>query len=228
MSFNNIKNIAEYTLPQIGQNEYYFFDANVWIYILFYGNKADAPETIAPYIDFFDKVVSLNLSREKIFKHRPKIVMTSVLFTEIVGTYLVKRAKEAYCIQQWEEKKEELIEKYKNKRLFIYKYDINDYRETEHYKTQCDFLLIRFNQYSNYIHPVIPDFSSKKMTRILSLYRKYNFCGINDFYYYYLCMDKGWTMVTNDSDFKFTSIRIITNLKKLLDLRDIQEKSIAT
>ena len=93
----HIININKHT-PEL--REFYFLDANVWIAVL----ESLANSTIGayerPYIDFVEAVVVLHSYDDpkllKKIKNQPKFVMTSLLLSEIINTYLREVAMKNY------------------------------------------------------------------------------------------------------------------------------------
>jgi hypothetical protein len=184
--------------------KYYFLDANVWIASLKNNkyNNADLKEKY--YIDFFDAIIQLNVLSQTLPKKKinaPKIVMTSMLLSEIINTYLRKIAMKLFFNDN---KYHEFKKEYRDE---IY----SDYdKQLKHITT--DILAFK-----DYLHFVDDDFLNIGFDNILcSLDKKNDF---NDLYYYKLFKNKNIAIVTEDKDFCYEDIPIITDsehLKRLI------------
>jgi len=180
---------------------HYFFDSNVWIAFLKYNHKNNADRRFTPYIDLFEGVVQLNAITEpklqKKVKNIPKIVMTSMLLSEIINTYLRVVAMPS----------------------FLNKPDGNfkkDYRNNIHsyYDKQLKILLDDIKSYSFIYEYVKDDFIELNPMELLSdLNRKVDF---NDLYYMKLMEKYQYVIVTDDGDFDSHEITVLTENKNLL------------
>lgn len=77
----------------------YFIDANIWIAIIKYNNFNKKDIDFQPYFDFFEALVNLNSLPNKLIKkdkYKPKIIMTSMLLSEIINAYLRNVAMPAF------------------------------------------------------------------------------------------------------------------------------------
>ncbi|MFM1755106.1 MAG: hypothetical protein RLZZ236_2045 [Bacteroidota bacterium] len=176
---------------------HYFFDSNVWIAFLKYNRKNNADRRFTPYIDFFEGVVQLNeitdpkLQRK--VKHIPKIVMTSMLLSEIINTYLRVVAMPSFL----------------NKPNSDFK---KEYRNNIH--KQLKILLDDLKSYSFIYEYVKDDFNELNPMELLSdLNRKVDF---NDLYYMKLMEKYQYVIVTDDGDFDSHEITVLTENKNLL------------
>jgi hypothetical protein len=169
----------------------YFVDTNVWIYAI------EGDGLLAPwqrrYSDFFYDII------DSLVDPQPKILMPTLLFSEILNTYLKQIALEEYKTINGIPKGTSLNFK-------------NDYRPTQHYKESyekvCDDIyglrtsLIFIGDQSVltdpplYLNPAIAPFD------------------FNDYFYYQICKEfqkeKSITILTHDADFQITDIPIIT------------------
>ena len=183
---------------------FYFLDANVWIASLKNNkyNNADLKEK--QYIDFFDAIIQLNVLSQSLPKKKinpPKIVMTSMLLSEIINTYLRKIAMKLFFNDN---KYHEFKKEYRDE---IY----SDYnKQLKHITT--DILAFK-----DFLHFIDDDFSTIGFDNLLcSLDKKNDF---NDLYYYKLLKNKNIAIVTEDKDFCYEDIPIITDsehLKRLI------------
>lgn len=196
MPFANIQRLAFATV----QSTNYFADANIWIYAL------QGDDLLAKwqknYNDFFYNIIESSLDP------KPKIVMPTMLFSEILNTWLTKFALDEY----------KTLEGIQPGTNFSMK---RDYRPTQHYKDNyekiCDDILsmkdsLLFVDDSTvvshpplYIAPAVDPFD------------------FNDYLYYQMCREfqrsSPVTILTNDGDFQIEDIPIITANRDLIALQ---------
>jgi predicted nucleic acid-binding protein len=195
MMFSNIQRLH---LANVRSTKY-FIDANVWIYALQGDSLLQNWEKA--YSDFFYNIIESDLDP------KPKILMPTLLFSEILNTFLKHIALPEY----------KAINGIGDLTPFNYKLT---YKSTQHYKDSyekvCDDILslrsaILFLNDSSvvtdppiYINPFVDPFD------------------FNDFFYYSICKEyiksEPVTILTNDSDFKINDIPIITSNRALLSL----------
>lgn len=180
---------------------YYFFDANVWIAVLAGRNTIN----VKPYVDFFEAVINLNILQGKALsklqkqnKYQPKIIMTSLLMSEIFNAYMRKVAMKQYYPEH----------EYKNKE---YK---GEYRKTADHSSQLIRLKENFLSYQDFFELKNDKFGdgitpSEICNQLLSD------ADFNDFYYYFRFYDEKIPLVTDDGDFIFQGVEVITNNKNL-------------
>lgn len=169
----------------------YFVDTNVWIYALQGDGLLNNMQK--QYIDFFYNII------DSILDPRPVILMPTLLFSEILNTYLKQIALDEY----------KTINGIPRSTSLNFK---NDYRPTQHYKESyekvCDDIYglrssINFvgdkSVLTNpplYLNPAVDPFD------------------FNDYFYYQICKEfqktNHVTILTNDGDFQITDIPIIT------------------
>ncbi len=191
----------------------YYFDANIWISALKYygigiGNKYEVP-----YQSFVEALINLNEIKdpeaEKHVKNKPKIILTSLVLSEIINAFMRNVAMKAYF--------DKLGFNHKN---FSFK---NDYRDNpkSDYKSQLSNLatdLIALSDYTllmNDEFDVIDPFSF--LPDLVSLGQDFN-----DYYYFQFLKSKNIPYITHDKDCKFENIIIITANKELLNISDIK------
>lgn len=202
----DIKSLAPDSYPQ------YFFDANVWIAELKYTASINNDYHEQPYIDFFEAVINLNSITDpkalKKVKNQPKIIVTSMLISEIVNAYMRNIAMKLYF--------KSLGIDYRTKNFKT------DYRQNSaaDYEVQLKKLISDFVAFKDYIQLWDDDLKTIDPFTILpTLNADVDF---NDFYYYYLFYGKNVPIVTIDNDFIFQDIDIVTANKKLLPLTSIK------
>lgn len=196
MSLANIHKLRNDTTVQATN---YFVDANVWIYALQGDGILEHWQN--RYINFFYDIVESSLDP------KPKILMPTMLFSEVLNTWITKIAMNEY-------KETNGIP---SNAIFSLK---KDYRPTQHYRENyekiCDDVMsikdsLLFINDSNivtdpplYINPVVDPFD------------------FNDFLYYQICKEfqKSHTIIilTNDGDFQINDIPILTTNRDLLSL----------
>lgn len=194
MALANVRNLRTASVESAN----YFFDANIWIYAL--QGTALKYWWQERYVDFFYSVA------ESALDPRPRILMPTLLFSEILHTWLFKISlPEFKTLNQIRE----------NQRFDVKK----DYRPTQHYRDNyeriCDDIrsqgsVIRFIDDSPlikgqpaYLQPGVGPFD------------------LNDYLYYLLCRDfqqhERVVMVSHDGDFKAaTDLSIVTLNRELL------------
>ncbi len=240
--FQNIKDIHKYTRGNIAYHDKYLLDANVWLYILNPGED----ENGKPYLDFFARLVDLHL-RPIDKKHKPMVVMTSVLFAEILHAHLLKRMLPNYLKAVWKSQNGPMVDRYLTKtknsttpptyskfenwftgkmQNKIAKKDFDGfvrYKKTKHFKEHIKRAQERFAQYSQCMAVgVHVSFDYETMVDILFQFGNSTTttnAGVNDYYYYYFCRKLGIPMVTNDRDFAFGDLKVVTANEKLLALK---------
>lgn len=195
----NISGIAPYDFPL------FFFDANVWIAILKNTKSITVKAYETPYITFLEGIISTHgITDEKALKRikfpKPKIVLTSVLLSEIINTYTRNVAMKAYC--------------------YFYKIKMNDcdfkkdYRPKDDYQIQLKKLVDDITAFSDYCVVMDDGFTALKPFEMMKeMSNKYDF---NDYFYYHFCKKHDIPVVTHDKDFKFNDIQVFTNNKSLL------------
>ena len=195
MPFDNIKRITTTSVS----STYYFVDAQVWIYAL-QGDTALAWWQ-KEYVTFFYNIIECDM------EPKPKIVMPTLLFSEILNTWLTKIALKDFK-----------IENQIGGNDFIFK---RDYRPTPHYKENyekiCDDIL---SLKSSLIFINDSSIVSDNPAYIKSSIDPFDF---NDFLYYILCKEvqksNSISILTNDGDFQVSDIPIITNNRELIKLK---------
>lgn len=204
MAFENIKDIKTVS-PNEGH--YYFIDANVWVYALNSLHPSHNPDTgNLNYTNFFFDIIDSHL------KPRPRIILSSLLMSEIINTYIKKYAMPEYIYQTY-------TSKGLSKPNFDYK---TDYRGNLHFNEHYKLILDDIKSYHESIHLVDDNFSANKPFQ----FGKNHLDGMdfNDYYYFLISKKikkdfKNFAFVTNDGDFKIEDFEIYTSTKALLDLK---------
>lgn len=196
MPFANIVDLND----SVVQSTCYFADANVWIYS--FQREEDLPEWQRPYSYFFYSIVESELDP------LPKILMPTLLFSEILSTYLRQIAMPEYKI-------ENNIDETEN---FNFK---KDYRPTSHYRNSYERVC---DDISGFRHSLIFVDDKSLLTDPPKFFEPapdpFDF---NDYIYYQICKDylqkQPLTILTNDGDFQIEDIPIVTANRTLLRLR---------
>jgi hypothetical protein len=196
-----------YNIANVAPDDFksYFFDANTWIIALKLSRYSFEFHYEQDYADFFDAVINVASHTEtkikKNIKNQPSIVITSMLMSELINAYMRNIAMKMWFGGD---------NTYKSKKFK------EDYRldERSDYSRQLGNLTSDISAYKDYITILDDDFKNiEPFTLINSLA---NNCDFNDLYYYYRLLDLKIPIVTDDSDFVFQDIPIITRNPKLL------------
>jgi hypothetical protein len=199
MAFENISDIWNARVNPIN----YFIDAHIWIFYLdSFNPKYKRYEK--KYIEFFNSIIEYNISP------RPKIIMCSLLLSEIINTYIKNIALKEYIEENYSGV---LPPEFNFKR---------NYRDTTHFKKHFLKVCDDIKGLNKFIWLVDDNFNTLHPYQILkNIPENIDF---NDFYYYSLCKEIGRTnsvsIVTHDPDFKFQDINIITGSRTLKDLKN--------
>ena len=171
----------------------YFLDSNVWLHIL-----AESPEPrVQPYLDFWNQLVELSDGTT------PVVAATSLLIAETFNAHL-KSGFRRYEKEHPAPRGQSLNFK-------------RDYRDTADYKRQRDNFLYQFGAYQSYVSIVSDDVDRTDVWQMLE--RIPSIADFNDFYYSRFCRNNGYSIVTDDGDFKFKDVEILTINQELLRLR---------
>ena len=201
----NIHNIRDF-IPM--DREMYFLDTNVWIWYLTaeqFGDSILKNDREKSYVEFVRSIVLLNSYTNKktinALTYQPKIVMTSLLISELINAYL-RLGMKAYI--------NDLPEDQGNS------YNFKKFRKTLDYQDSHRHIIDEIQQMSSFIEFIDDEFISLKPLELLAnLTDKYDF---NDFYYSKLLKEKKITVVTDDGDFDFHDIEIVTCNDSLIKL----------
>ena len=148
MANYNIRSISKF---EASAREKYFIDANIWIAVI-KGSASSKRNRFKPYVDFFESIIEVNqniITDPKVLKiwkkqgrFQPKIIMTSMLMSEIFNAYMRRVAMKEYY------NKEELKTKeYKR-----------DYRKTKDHANKLKRLKNEFLAYYKYMEIREDDF----------------------------------------------------------------------
>lgn len=184
----SIINITEHN-PR--NNEYYFLDCNVLMYN-FYTNGEYASDLIYEYSLIVSKIISAGA----------KILITDVLLSEFINTYIQTEFHRLARLNGWPG----------NKRYFKY-----TFRNTPDYKDiliELKYIIIR--QLLPITERINGDFANMSLEHIFNDFTTFDF---ND-RYYSMCMNReNAYIITNDSDFSDTeNCSIITKNAALLSI----------
>ena len=177
----------------------YFFDANVWLYIL--DRSLQPPYHEQVYIDFWERLTSSGANKV--------VVVNSLLVSEILNTYL--RIKfESY-------KEEQIIYNGKSKKEVNSLSFKNDYRGSLDYRTNLLGFKSEFSAYSYFIE-VVND-RAEEVDIMEMLEQMSNNSDFNDVYYQHFCRVNNFPIVTHDGDFRCKEIPILTCHRDLLSIK---------
>lgn len=172
-------------------DEKLFLDTNIWYYI--YGPKpiTPSPEDVI-YRNLYSKAF------KKIQENKCSIYTDALIISEFVN---------AFARNMWERHNKNLPEKNKIK----YK----EYRKTPDFKHRVITIISETKKIFKDSTKCNSDFESMDFNLFFIEYEK-GHLDLNDIIYGDLCEIKGFTLVTNDKDFKGHSIPILTANNKLL------------
>ena len=196
MSFNNIIKLKRATIESAN----YFVDANVWIYSLqSFGSLTNWEEE---YYQFFFDIIDSSLDP------KPKILMPTLLLSEIINTYLRKVAMPDYKIEQG----------ISSGTMIDFKID---YRPTTHYKDSYEKMMDDIYNLGESVKYIDDSLISTNESILLN--NPNDTFDFNDYFYYNLCKElnksEKTVLLTNDSDFIINDLELITNNRSLLALK---------
>ena len=177
-------------------NDLYFVDANVWIYMLQAAqfSKFEKPYH-EKYSNFLEKITAYQSK-----PNPPKIVVNMLLIAEMLNAFMRQVAMPEYFRKLGEEPKTKNFNK--------------DYRDTNDCQRRLETLIDDFRNYEDYI--VFMDLTTD-IPNFLDNYTKNLSCDVNDYYYYVWAKENKIAIVTDDADYVFDDILIITANKKLIE-----------
>lgn len=173
----------------------YFVDANVWIYALRGDDKLRGWQK--EYVDYFYEIIESSLE--------PKILFPTMLFSEVLNTWLKKIAMEEY----------KALNGIPESGRFYFK---RDYRPTAHYRENYERIC---EDVSSFKSSLLFIDDSCVVVGDPPIYIKPVFdFDFNDYFYYQICREfqksNPVTILTNDGDFQISDIPIVTSNKTLL------------
>jgi hypothetical protein len=183
-----------------------FCDANVWITTLKYFGSIGVDYNEQPYQDFIEAIINLNNEKDPVIskkiKNRPKIVLTSILLSEIINAYMRNVAMKAFFGGD---------DTYKAKN---YKNDYRDNSKSDFEKKLSD-LCSDICAFQDYTCLMDDSFKSINPYSFLPKLCSYH-ADFNDVYYFHFLLHHKMPFITHDKDCKFNDIIIGTNNKSLL------------
>jgi len=184
-----IKDIKK-TNPEEGKN--YFFDTNVWYFIL------KPPTELKPseqhYVNFFDGLI--NLASNERCKNKPQIVICGELLSELINMYM--RAS---------------LDIFKKFNPQHKKINLKEFRGFDEYDMSVDIFRQDFFAFEDYL-----SFPGKSYSPLKALSDYPANMDFNDYYYYELALENDLSIITHDRDFCLAGVEIITNNAQLLKL----------
>jgi predicted nucleic acid-binding protein len=190
-----IKDIAKLDIKEY---DLYFVDTNVWVYLLqaaqFNGFEVPYHQK---YSNFLEKIITHHIKNKP---KPPKIVVNTLLLAEMLNAYMRQVAMYKYFKKIGDEPKNK---KFKE-----------DYRGTEDYKRRLKTLIDDFRSYEDYF--VFMDLTLD-IPKFLDTYVQNLSCDLNDYYFYVWAKENNIAIITDDADYDFGNIPIITANKKLIE-----------
>jgi len=185
----NIKRMDQ-VVPEEGKT--YLLDANVWKFILSLPTSLNKYEKT--YVDFFDAI--LNLASNPKCKKPPNIYINGLIYSEVYNAYIRSRHDAFDAMNSTDT-------------------DLKEYRLTSDYLASLKSIRGDFQAYSSFLKIETDLIHSPE--EILNLMP--SFSDFNDYYYNKIASSKGLAIVTNDGDFRFQDVEIITMHSKLVALK---------
>ncbi|OOG76496.1 PIN domain-containing protein [Algoriphagus sp. A40] len=167
----------------------YFLDANVWIFAL--GNPPSPNTKGQEYIDFLDSLLG---SKMKIYSH-------TILISEVFNALMRITFKDFT--------KSEELRTGKKLNLDFKK----DFRHTKEYLQAFTRFQSDIEAYLPFIHIIDKEYDYEMSYLIKNLPPNSDF---NDYLYYEMAVDLGLTIVTDDGDFNYSGVEILTENNTLL------------
>lgn len=176
---------------KLSNEKKYFLDANVWIFAL--GNPPNSRVKSEDYIIFLDSLIENNLP---IYSH-------TILISEVFNA-LMRIAFIDYL------NTEEIRTGTKPKLDFK-----KDFRSKDEYSNTFERFQSDIQAYLPYVRLIDKEYDYELDYLIKNMPVSSDF---NDYLYYEMALDQGLSIVTDDSDFNYTDIEVLTENKKLLSL----------
>jgi hypothetical protein len=188
----------------------YFIDSNIWL-AYFQNNRSEIipdkeiAKKIEPkrvYIDYLiwlndfleANLKGINENDKSINHHRPKILFSSLLSSEVVNAYLRNICLKLYRID-------------KNDMTIVFK----DYRKSLRYKKDVGMLVDDIVALKDYCYTTNDDFKEMDFFNTISDFVKDN--DFNDYFYIKTCIKHECPIITHDGDFKNQSVTVLTKNK---------------
>ncbi len=189
--------IKDITKLDINQHNLYFVDTNVWIYVLQAAQLHDFEKSYhKKYCDFLEKIITQHIEKKP---NSPKIVSNMLLVAEMFNAYMRQVAMYKFFRKKGDNPKHKNFKE--------------DYRGTDDYQRRLKTLIDDFRSYEDYV--VFMELNTNIPT-FLSNYSENLSSDLNDYYFYTWAKDNKIAIITDDSDYLFDDIPIITANNSLL------------
>jgi predicted nucleic acid-binding protein len=180
--------IFRLTKEKASSGKHYFLDANVWIFAL--GNPSSNSKG-QEYIDFLDSLLEKEF---KIYSH-------TILISEVFNALMRINFKDFVHTEELRIGKSQKLD-FKR-----------DFRQTEEYFQAFSRFQSDIEAYIPFLQMLDKEYNYEMSYLIKNLPPNSDF---NDYLYYEMALDLGLTIVTDDSDFNYGGIEILTENPKLL------------
>lgn len=199
--------IKKYQPTPVGR---YLFDANIWLLLLKPPSELNSIEF--EYSKFMDKISTLQSVQKKSNKVEfPKIVITSLIISEVYNAYLRNEFNNWKGDKMYEAELTKDREKIENAEKLNLK---SDFRKSDEYLESMKIFQSDFLAFEEYMQVLDDDAENIDVIDIVK-HMPAN-TDFNDYYYYVFAKKKKLAMVTNDKDYVFANLEIITNSPTLL------------
>jgi len=189
------ENIQRLSLHTLDSSKKYLLDSNIWITYLSNPQLPKPKEKV--YMSFFEDLINSQVS----------IFTNSLIISEIINAMLriaFKAYKENLQLDPSNTLTSQQIQKLEFK---------SDYRATTDYEVNLKNLKSDLLAYL----PFVESLDGKYMPDLDDLVAKFpDNSDFNDFFYYKMALDQGLTIVTDDGDFYYKRVEILTENGKLV------------
>ena len=172
-----------------------FLDANIWLYL--YCPQGSQEYWVKTYSDVFDRILDAE----------SQIYIDALVLSEFINTFARQEWRLAKEALEFAEQQCELTES------DIYSF--KDFRNTSNFELIAQGIATAVKQIMQHCSRVESCFTILEMDNLITDYETGNF-DFNDQVITEICKNNGFTLITNDSDFKTQDIPILTANAKLL------------
>ena len=183
-------------------NDKLFFDANIWLYL--YCPQGSRSDWVDIYSDVFDRILDAE----------SQIYIDVLVVSEFINTFARQEYELAKEGLELAKQERELTEQeYKCAKLPLRSF--KDFRNTSDFELIAQGIAAAVKQIMTHCSHVESCFTTLEMEALLADYETGNF-DFNDQVITEICKNNGFTLITNDGDFKTQQIPILTANQSLL------------
>ncbi|MDE0014645.1 MAG: PIN domain-containing protein [Candidatus Poribacteria bacterium] len=179
-----------------------FLDANIWLYL--YCPQGSKGDWVDIYSDVFDRILDAE----------SQIYIDVLVVSEFINTFARQEYKLAKEGLELAKQECELTEQeYESAKLHLSSF--KNFRNTSDFELIAQGIAAAVKQIMKHCSRVESCFTTLEMDDLLADYEIGN-CDFNDQVITEICKNNGFTLITNDSDFKTQDIPILTANPNLL------------